>query len=224
MKSGIYKITNPEDLIYVGCSHNVEERQQQYQNFVCKTQPNLLESLIKYGWENHEFEILEYTDDLINKEKYYISQFNSYTEGLNGNRGGGGVTLHTDKSKKKISESSKKNKGKRVNSHWKGKTYSEEHKQKLSLSKKGKPSHWKGKTRSEENKLKISQSTKGKPKPANEKPILAYDKAGNFIAEYSSQETASKVLGGNPTAINNALKKGGNATSCSYIWRYKNSK
>ena len=86
---------------------------------------------------------------------------------------------------------------------------------------KRKNSHWKGKTRSEENKLKISQSKKGKPIPSNNKPVLQYDKQGNFIQEHPSIEEAARSVGGNPTAINNALRKGENATSVGYIWRYK---
>ena len=86
---------------------------------------------------------------------------------------------------------------------------------------KRKDSHWKGKTRSKETKQKMSQSQKGKPKPLNGVPIFQFDKQGNFIQEYPSIEEAAKKIGGNPTAINNALRKGENATSAGYIWRYK---
>jgi group I intron endonuclease len=221
-KSGIYKITNPKGKVYIGCSKDLDKRENDYKLFRVKTQPLILESLYTYGWISHTFEILEYTINLRKREKYWIEKFNSFNKGLNNNRGGGGPETHTEETKKLISEKGKINKGNRENSHWKGKKYSEQHTANLSLSKKGKSSHWKGKIRSEENKLKISQSKKGKPIPANNKPILQFDKHLNFIREYPSIEEAAKTVKGNPTAINNSLRKGGESTSASYIWRYKN--
>jgi group I intron endonuclease len=198
-KSGIYKITNPKGEIYIGCSRNIHIRWMNYKNS-SKTakQPKLNQSFETYGFENHIFEIIEDIEVLLAKqEKYWIEFYNSYNEGLNSNPGGGGVEAHNENTKKLISEKGKLNIGKRKNSHWKGKT------------------------RSEENKIKISQSKKGKPLLANNKPIIQYDKQGNFIQEYPSIEEAAKQIKGNPTAINNALKKGNNSTSSGYIWKYK---
>ena len=79
----------------------------------------------------------------------------------------------------------------------------------------------KGKRISEEHRLNISKGKKGLPNPKNAKPILQYDKNNNLIAEHPSIEQAAISVNGNPTAINNALKKGGEATSSSYIWKYK---
>jgi group I intron endonuclease len=220
-KSGIYKITNPKGEVYIGCSKDLDKRKNDYKLFKVKTQPLILESLYTYGWVNHIFEILEYTDNLKEREKYWIKKLDSFYNGMNNNRGGGGPETHTEETRKLISEKGKTNKGNRENSHWKGKKYSEQHVINLSLSKKGKLSHWKGKTRSEENKLKISQSKKGKPIPANNKPILQFDKQGNFIQEYPSIEESARSINGNPTAINNALRKGENATSAGYVWKYK---
>jgi len=222
-KSGIYKITNPKGEVYIGHSRDLNRRENNYKLFQVKTQPLILESLYIYGWVNHTFKILEYTDNLKEREKYWIKKFDSFNNGMNNNRGGGGPEGHTEETRKLISEKSKANPGKRVNSHWKGKPKPlhiiEANKANPG---KRKDSHWKGKTRSEENKLKISQSKKGKPIPSNNKPILQYTKQGEFIQEHPSIEKAAKNIGGNPTAINNALRKGGEATSASYIWRYKN--
>lgn len=221
-KSGIYKITNPKGKVYIGYSRDLNKRKNNYKLFQVKNQPLILESLYTYGWINHTFEILEYTGNLKEREKYWIEKLDSFNNGLNSNKGGGGPKTHTEETRKLISEKGKINKGNRENSHWKGKKYSEQHIINLSFSKKGKSSHWKGKTRSEENKLKISQSKKGKSIPANNKPILQFDKHFNFIQEYPSIEEAAKIVKGNPTAINNSLRKGGESTSASYIWRYKN--
>ena len=129
----------------------------------------------------------------------YIQEYDSYKNGLNSNLGGGGVIKHNKDTRKLISVAGKKNKGKRVSSQWKGKK------------------------RSEKMKLKLSQSKKGKPLPSNNKPILQFDKNGNFIREHKSIEQAATYIKGNPTAISNALRKGGGATSSSYIWKYKNN-
>lgn len=221
--SGIYKVTNPKGEVYIGCSKDLDKRENDYKLLKVKTQPLILESLYTYGWVNHTFEILEYVVNLREREKYWIEKFDSFNKGLNSNKGGGGPETHTEETKKLISKKGKANKGNRENSHWEGKS-KPECDILANKANKGKRinSHWKGKTRSEENKLKISQSKKGKPIPANNKPILQFDKQNNFIQEHPSIEEAAKTVKGNPTAINMALRKGGEATSSSYIWRYKN--
>jgi len=198
-KSGIYKITNPKGEVYIGCSQNIHIRWMNYKNS-SKTvkQPKLNQSFETYGFENHTFEILEGIEDsLAQREKHWIELYNSYGKGLNSNPGGGGVEAHNENTRKLISEKGRLNVGKRKNSHWKGKT------------------------RSEETKQKMSQSQKGKPKPLNCIPIFQFDKQGNFIQEHPSIEEAARNVNGNPTAINNALRKGENATSAGYIWKYK---
>ena len=198
-KSGIYKITNPKGEVYIGCSQNIHIRWMNYKNS-SKTakQPKLNQSFETYGFENHTFEILEGIEDsLAQREKHWIELYNSYNKGLNSNPGGGGVEAHNENTRKLISEKGRLNIGKRKNSHWKGKT------------------------RSKETKQKMSQSQKGKPKPLNGVPIFQFDKQGNFIQEHPSIEEAARNVNGNPTAINNALRKGENATSAGYIWKYK---
>ena len=199
-KSGIYKITNPKGEVYIGCSKNIHIRWLNYKNgSKTQNQPKIHQSFETYGFENHTFEILENIEDLlIQREKYWIEFYDSCNNGLNSNFGGGGIEAHNENTRKLISKKGKLNKGKRKNSHWKGKK------------------------RSEESKQKMSQSKKGKPILANNKPILQFDKHYNFIQEHPSIEEAAKSVKGNPTAINNALRKGGGATSSSYIWEYKN--
>jgi group I intron endonuclease len=82
---GIYKITNPENKIYIGKSLDIEYRFKQYKNLSCKEQPLILESLKKYGWFNHIFEIIEICDEknINEKEKYWINYFNCNDNGLN---------------------------------------------------------------------------------------------------------------------------------------------
>ena len=57
--SGIYKITNPKGAIYIGSSKHIEKRFAQYKNLRSNEQHKLRNSINKYGYENHNFEILE---------------------------------------------------------------------------------------------------------------------------------------------------------------------
>ena len=70
---GIYKITSPSGKIYIGQSQNIEKRFKRYLKLHCKQQYKLYNSLKKYGFENHKFEILEECSiaELNNRERYY---------------------------------------------------------------------------------------------------------------------------------------------------------
>lgn len=73
---GIYKITSPSGKIYIGQSINIDKRRIQYSKLECKNQPKILNSLKKYGPENHIFEILEEcTLDQLNEREIYWKQY-----------------------------------------------------------------------------------------------------------------------------------------------------
>lgn len=222
MNKGIYKIINPENKIYIGCTSNLSKRIKDYEKCLIKTQPLILESIIKYGWDNHKFEIIEYTNDLIKREKYWISFYNSYQNGLNSNNGGGGVKKHSLKTRKLISEKGLSNKGNRVKSHWKGKKKPKYIGEKISKTKKERKikSHWKGKKRGKEFGLKLSKSKKNKPNLLNRKVIYQLDKNNKVIKKWDSITEASIGLKCNPTGISNALIKGIKYTSAGYKWVY----
>ena len=56
---GIYKIINPKGKIYIGQSTNLKKREDSYEKLRCDKQYKLYNSLQKYGWEQHIFEIIE---------------------------------------------------------------------------------------------------------------------------------------------------------------------
>lgn len=56
---GIYKITSPSGKVYIGQSVDITSRKNQYKRLNCKKQPKLYNSIIKYGWEAHQKDILE---------------------------------------------------------------------------------------------------------------------------------------------------------------------
>lgn len=145
MKKGIiYKITNPNNKIYIGQTINFKKRMSRYKFYDCKGQKKLYNSLNKYGWENHTVEIIDevwqgYNNEILNiRERYWINEFNSYFEGLNSTTGGDtkfNQTSHnkgktfSDQTKKKMSESMKGNKNGKAN---KGRVITDEQKKRIS--------------------------------------------------------------------------------------------
>ena len=174
MKTGyIYKITSPSNKIYIGSTINIKNRFNRYKRLDCKAQIRLYNSFLKYGFNNHNFEIVEESDiDLMKKrETYWGSYFNVLQEkGLNCRLPKDGEKYefmsietreklakafkgfkHTNESKKKISIAHK------------GKILSEETKLKMKTSRKNYVC-------SEETKRKISEKNIGKKR--NETVIL----------------------------------------------------
>jgi group I intron endonuclease len=86
----IYKITSPNGRIYIGKTKNTRNRFNQYKNLNCKSQPALYNSLLKHGYDNHKVEIIhecEYSN-LSKSEIHFISEHNSFHNGLNATFGG----------------------------------------------------------------------------------------------------------------------------------------
>ena len=84
---GIYKITSPTGRIYIGQAINIQRRWAAYRGN-CKSlkrQPILRRSLLKYGAENHQFDIIEYCseDELNCSERFWQDEFDVLNGGLN---------------------------------------------------------------------------------------------------------------------------------------------
>ena len=155
MKQGtIYKITSPSNKIYIGQTINIKNRINKYKCLSCKGQPKLYNSLKKYNWNLHTFEILEtcLSDDNLNeREIYWITFYDSFKNGLNCNQGGNGNKNEklSEETKRKISETQKRKKT------WVGRKHKEETKEKIKKNNIGK-------ILSEETKEKIRQANLGK--------------------------------------------------------------
>ena len=108
---GIYKITSPTNKIYIGQSINIKRRIARYKCLDCKNQYKLHNSLLKYGWDLHIFEIIcECNDDILNElEKYYIKYYDTFdTEhGLNLTDGGDSKRIVSLETRLKMSISGK---------------------------------------------------------------------------------------------------------------------
>lgn len=147
---GIYKITSPSNKIYIGQSRNIFKlRFAKYKNLKCKGQIRLYNSLIKHGWENHVFEVIEECefDQLNVRERFWQDFYDVIGEnGLNCMLTSTDVlpVICTEETRLKFSKSAigrKMSAETRVmigNAH-KGKVMSEESRAKLSLSKTGQP-------------------------------------------------------------------------------------
>jgi len=112
---GIYKITNPKGKVYIGQSINIIKRFSSYKRLIKRSiGQKLYNSFLKYGVENHKFEIIHElpidTEQCIldTYEILYISQFKECgVEMLNLTNGGEGSTgyKHNEESKKKMKKS-----------------------------------------------------------------------------------------------------------------------
>lgn len=96
--TGIYAIKNEiTQKYYIGQSQNIKSRWNCHRyelNNNIHINQHLQNSWNKYGENNFSFKIIELcnTEDLDDKEKYWISYFNSFKEGYNMDKGGQGIT------------------------------------------------------------------------------------------------------------------------------------
>ena len=83
--SCIYKITNPINKIYIGQTIDVNKRKNTYKKYGCPNQILLHNSIKKYGWDMHNFEILEICEsNLLNEwERYWQDYYDVICNGLN---------------------------------------------------------------------------------------------------------------------------------------------
>ena len=77
---GIYKITSPSEKIYIGQSKDFYRRWGNHKVLRTSKQPRLYNSLLKYGIENHTFEVIEECDfEQLNIRERYWQDFYDVT-------------------------------------------------------------------------------------------------------------------------------------------------
>jgi group I intron endonuclease len=132
---GIYKITNPKNRVYIGQSIDIQKRFNTYKKEFGIGQTKLKNSLLKYGIENHNFEVV--TECLVSElnelERYYQEIYNCINNGLNC------VYVNCDSRSGKVSEETrlKMVKAQTGNKKWLGKKHTKETKIKISKALKG---------------------------------------------------------------------------------------
>lgn len=201
-KCGIYKITSPTGKVYIGQSTDIKRRFNSYKRIKESDHPKLYNSIKKYGYLSHTFDILEECGSLMldEKEIYYIKFFDSIKTGLNCRDGGARGKLSKD-SLKKLSESlklaAKNPETKRKRSEWQiGRKMSEESKVKMRIAAKNR-------------KPNINQikSAKGN-KYAQKSPIEIYLN-GIFHSVGCNLYEAAKIVNGDFRNVQRAIKTGG---------------
>ena len=149
---GIYKIISPNKNIYIGQSINIEKRFSDYKKLNnCKKQTALYRSFLKYGVEKHLFEIICECkiSELNHKERYYQDLYSAIGKnGLNCR-----LTASNDRSGK-LSEETKQ----KLSNSKKGKKKSEEFKLNKSIKSRGESNVMYGKKHTITSKLKMSNS------------------------------------------------------------------
>ena len=182
-KSGIYKWKNSiNNKWYIGSSENLNRRFSEYfnVNYLLKNSCMVLcRALLKHGYSNFSLTIIEYCnkEKCIEREKYYIDLL--------------GSEYNTVKDTTLPPMSARK--------------HSEETKQILSDTNKGKKNPYYGKNHSDETKQKMSDIKKGKKIPSGScKPsqqIEVTDLELNITTNYNSINEAARALNINQTVI-----------------------
>lgn len=202
----VYKITNKvTNKIYIGITNQgsgARYRHHWYESRIGEPSP-IHRSMAKHGEDNFTLEIIDFADtydELKEKEKYWIKQYNSTDKsiGYNLTEGGDGTfgREHSEETKDKIRQKAL------------GRKVSEETKRKMSETRLGKCSD---KQREHLLKLTVGQSKK----------IYQYDTNFNLIGEYNSIKEASKITGIDRNTIGRQLKKEVNPGDwrVKFIWK-----
>lgn len=230
----IYKITSPSNKIYIGKTTRLRDRISYYKSNKNNGQKMIENSIKKYGWDNHIFEILVEApvSQLSELEIKFIKEYNSYHYdnplGMNLTKGGEGLL-----GKKHSPETIKKMIEKRT-----GSKRSEETKKLMSELKKGKiPSC--AKNPKTEYFLKVARESKlGKKRNIESINSMNQTKLNNFLQKHGSilqidiltnnivkewfilPKDIAKELQMDNTRIYKSLKKIQDPKT-GHIWRYK---
>jgi group I intron endonuclease len=189
---GIYKITSPSGKVYIGQSVYIERRESAYSNLRdCKNQTKLYNSLAKYGFSEHIFEIIEQCtiEELNTRERYWQDFYNVLgPEGLNCR-----LTTTADRSGK-VSEDS--------------------------LAKRTASTDFARRTINTDYGKKVINTDYSVVANKNKKPVQQYTKQAILIQEWSSGREAGRTLGISPGSISSCCR-GLLKTSGEFIWKYK---
>jgi group I intron endonuclease len=185
--TGIYKITSPSGKIYIGQAVNIEKRKKNYSKLRCKKQPRLYNSLLKYGFSEHIFEVIEEcrVEDLNTRERHWQDFYDVLSEkGLNCK------LTPTDEQKQEVSMETRK---KQSDSHTgvpKGPA-TQEHREKIRQTRIGVP-------RLQETKEKISKARTGIPRKKDTvekiRKALTGKSQNKIVCPYCSTEGGTSVM------------------------------
>ena len=138
MKYSVYKLTFPNNKVYIGMTSREPKKRWNY-GFGYKKNKNMFSDILKYGWKNIKKEIIEEYESkevAYQKEIDLIKEYQSINDKYGYNKSTGGIA---SKKGTKMSDSNKKMLLQRLkgNKYHLNKLHSETTKQKLSLIQKG---------------------------------------------------------------------------------------
>jgi group I intron endonuclease len=193
---GIYKITSPTNRVYIGQSINIEKRFKQYKNLQnVSEQKALYNSFLKYGVDNHTFEIVEECEiNLLNeRERFYQEFYNVINKGLNC------FLTNTNEKKRVFSKETKE----KMKESAKNKFFSETHRKNIGIavSKRDFMMSFKGKKHNENTKKLLSERQKGvlnhnfgKKASIITKTKMSLKRKGDKNPMYGKKHSAETVL------------------------------
>ena len=181
---GIYKITNLINLkVYIGQSDRLNDRKREHFYRLKRNEHNnehLQKSYDKYGEENFIFEIIEETDDLDNREIYWINEYGGINSELNYNLKDPLTKKWCDYIRLKQCKIMAGENNPNFGNKW-----SKEQKEKLSKMKKGVTLEKSiGKEKADLTKLKMSKSQKGRKHPEEVKEKIRQANIGEKNPAY----------------------------------------
>lgn len=253
----IYKVTNlVNGKLYIGLTTQTL-RERRYGHMFNARNPHkgdgdayFYNAIRKYGEHNFKWEVIEIApnfdreeevmDYLNEREVYWIALYDSYNNGYNLTKGGGGKVgftfNHTEETKRKISESNmgrimSKESRERISKSrigrfkgdenpFFGKRHSEKVKAKISSSKKGISVH------TEESKKKISKAMSGENhhsfgKGTRHRAIVQLTLEGEFVSEFPNTKVPATMLGKKDGSIITGCCKDRYKHAYGYRWMYK---
>lgn len=175
----IYKITSPNNKVYIGQTINFEQRCRKYKYQAFKGQIKLWNNCQKYLWNPiNTIEIIEICrrDILDERERYWINEYNSYIDGLNADLGGKTRKgfKHSEQTKEKLRKANL------------GKKHSDETRKKMSEI---------GKNKSDETKKKMSESHKGKKITDEHKKLISVSNTGRKLTDEQKEKISKANIG-----------------------------
>jgi group I intron endonuclease len=199
---GIYKITNPSGLIYIGESIDLNKRCSLYlrPNSI-KEQRAIYNSVIKHGVDSHLIEIIELCNisELKEKERYWQDFYDSMVNGLNCK------LTATNQKKEVVSEKTKlilKAKAKGINNGFYGKKHSAETLIQISKNSSGSNNpNYGGKFKSEEYLRKQSLSN-------SKKPLKIVDTISGDFKIFDNSKQVAEYYNCNHSNVRTYKKKG----------------
>jgi group I intron endonuclease len=197
---GIYKITSPSGKVYIGQAYDIHIRwSKDYEKYNCKKQRKLYNSFIKYGVENHKFEVMQIVNEDIEQKYLNLSeQLFAVKELEKGNellniRQPGSNGRHSKETIQKLREFAL------------GRNHTEKTKEKISNSTKG---------------IKKSEGHSENIGKAHSKPIIQFDNDNKLIKEWKSARAASNDLNIQYKNIS-ASARGKREKAGGYVWKFK---